>query len=140
MPDIIHLLTIDAPPATIYKAITEQAGIQGWWTVQTKIEPVIGSTAVFDFGNRYHNEMQILNLLPLERVEWECRVGDPEWVGTRIIFELIAGDNGSTDLRFMHAGWKEGTDFFGICNHTWGHYLTSLKSLCESGDGSPFTP
>ena len=41
MPDIIHFLTIEASPAAVYKAITEQAGIQGWWTVQARIEPVI---------------------------------------------------------------------------------------------------
>ena len=41
MPDIIHFLTIEALPATVYKAITEQAGIQDWWTVQARIEPVM---------------------------------------------------------------------------------------------------
>lgn len=140
MPDIHHFLTIDTTPAVVCTALTEENGIKGWWTSQTRIEPVIGSTAVFDFGDRYHNEMRILNLLHQERVEWECMVGDPEWVGTRFVFELLGREDGGTDLRFMHAGWRKATDFFGSCNYNWGYYLRSLKSYCETGTGTPFTP
>lgn len=30
MPDIRHLVTIDAPPETVYRAVTEQVGLAGW--------------------------------------------------------------------------------------------------------------
>ncbi|MGK0444709.1 MAG: hypothetical protein ACJA1U_001645, partial [Bermanella sp.] len=32
MADSLHQVIIEASPATVYGAITQQAGIQGWWT------------------------------------------------------------------------------------------------------------
>ena len=58
MPAIKHYFVISAEKNKVYKAITTQAGIASWWTKENKIEPVIGSTAVFDFGEKYHNRFQ----------------------------------------------------------------------------------
>jgi len=136
MPDIKHFLTIAATSGTVYKALTEKTGIQGWWTHDTTIHPETGTLAEFNFGE-YHNEMKIVDLQSERRVEWVCLEGDPEWINTRFIFELESkGDQ--TVLRFTHTGWREMTDFFGSCNFNWAYYLTSLKAYCETGAGTPF--
>lgn len=33
------------------------------WTVDTSIEPVVGSIAEFTFGDKYHNKMKIRDLI-----------------------------------------------------------------------------
>lgn len=137
MLEIRHLLTIEATPRNVYRAITEQEGVQGWWTSGARIKPEIGSIAVFDFGDRYHNEMRILQLKEDQLVKWECLEGDPEWIGTRYSFDLEA-DSINTILRFSHSDWREMTDFFASCNYQWGYYLQSLKIFCETGEGTPF--
>ena len=137
MADIKHLLTIMSPPERVYRAITEQAGLASWWTKETKAKTEIGSVAEFKFGDRYHNKMRIARLEPYRRVSWECLEGDAEWIGTTFTFELDPLSDG-TRLRFTHGNWREATDFFASCNYNWGYYMRSLKSYCETGDGTPF--
>lgn len=138
MAELRHLVVIEAPARTVYRAITEQEGIAGWWTRDTVAEPKVGTVAEFTFGDRYHNEMRIVALEDDSRVEWECLVGDPEWVGTRLVFSLEENE-GRTTVRFSHGGWRDMTDFFASCNFNWGFYMRSLKSYCETGEGEPFS-
>lgn len=134
---IRHLVTINCSPYIVYNALTTKTGIQGWWTSDTVIEPKIGTIAEFIFGNRYHNKMEITDLLPNTRVAWLCKVGDHEWVGTDFTFDL-EGNDSQTLFRFGHNKWEEQTDFFAYCNFKWGYYLMSLKQYCETGIGNPF--
>lgn len=137
MPEIRHKLLIDAPAEKVYRALTEREGLAGWWTVQAAATPVAGSVADFKFGDRYHTAMRVAALKPPTRVEWECEKGDEEWVGTRVVFDLEPKVD-QTLVRFVHEGWREATDYFASCNYNWGYYLTSLKSYCETGRGTPF--
>jgi hypothetical protein len=82
--------------------------------------------------------MEITNLEPDKKLEWECLEGDKEWIGTTFLFDLEEKDE-STILRFSHNNWKEDTDFFASCNYNWGYYLKSLKQYCETGEGTPFS-
>jgi uncharacterized protein YndB with AHSA1/START domain len=137
MAEIRHMLLIDAPADRVYRAITEQAGLAGWWTVQALAEPRVGAVADFKFGDRYHTAMRITGLEPSRKVRWECVAGDEEWVGTKIVFDLEKqGDQ--TLVRFVQGDWRAVTDFYASCNYNWGYYLTSLKSYCETGEGTPF--
>ena len=136
MAAIKHLLIIYSPPEKIFSAITTKSGVANWWTEQTEIGSNIGEINVFDFGDRYHNEMKIINLVPDIRVEWKCLTGDKEWIGTKFIFEIEEKGEGSV-LKFAHADWREETDFFASCNYQWGYYMTSLKQYCEKGIGTP---
>ena len=137
MPDIKHYLVINSQSQKIYQAITTRTGIAGWWTPQTEIGNNVGDINIFDFGDRYHNEMKIIDLQTNKRIKWKCFVGDNEWIGTNFIFELEEKNN-ETVLRFAHSNWKEETDFFASCNFQWAYYLRSLKQYCETGKGTPF--
>ena len=138
MAEIRHLVVIDAPVDTVYRAITEQSGLAGWWTKETIAQPVVGSIAEFRFGDRYHDTMRIVALEERRRVEWECLEGDEEWVGTTFVFSLEPKGH-QTTLRFSHGNWRSMSDFFAHCNYHWGFYMRSLKSFCESGTGEPFS-
>jgi uncharacterized protein YndB with AHSA1/START domain len=137
MTAIKHLLVIKSSPEKIYSAITTNEGTAKWWTEQSEIGNKVGDINIFDFGDRYHNEMIILNLIPNKKVEWECLVGDKEWIGTKLIFEIEEKDKNSV-LKFTHGNWREETDFFASCNYHWGYYMRSLKLFCETGKGNPF--
>jgi len=137
MAAIKHLLFINSPSQKIYSAITTKEGVANWWTEQTEIGHRVGDINIFDFGDRYHNEMKISKLIPNKQVEWECLEGDKEWIGTKLIFEIEEKDKGSV-LKFTHGNWREETDFFASCNYHWGYYMRSLKLYCETGKGNPF--
>lgn len=121
----------------VYDAITLEQGLEGWWTTDATAKPEIGHINHFKFGPEYFNKMKVLDLKPTTFVAWECVDGNREWIGTKLTFELEDRD-GATFLKFSHLNWKAESEFFGFCNHHWGRYLDSLKSLCETGKGRPF--
>jgi uncharacterized protein YndB with AHSA1/START domain len=138
MAEIQHYLIVDASAAAVYEAVTTQAGLAAWWTVQTVARPEVGAVIEFRFGERYHNRMKVTGLEQNRRVEWQCLEGGQQWVGTTFVFDLEAKE-GQTVLRFTHGNWREATDFYASCNYHWGYYLRSLKLHCETGAGHPFT-
>ena len=136
MHQIRHFLTIDVPTERVYAAITERAGLQGWWTDDVEAPSAVGSTSTFRFRSGAMAKMEIRALDSLQRVEWLCVDGAEEWIGTGVIFNLEERDGGAI-LRFSHLGWKEISDFYASCNYQWGRHLKSLKDYCETGHGAP---
>lgn len=136
MVDIQHTLSISAPAELVYRAVTEEAGLRGWWTRQARAEARVGHVNEFPFASGDFNAMRVSALEPGSRVVWECVDGAEEWLGTRVVFQLEPGD-GTTVLRFSHAGWREDTPFFRMCRRGWEYYMASLRSYCESGRGRP---
>ncbi len=137
MPNIKHLLTISSAVDRVYRAVTTQDGLAGWWTKETTTDGQVGGFAEFRFGDRYYNKMEITRLEPGRRVEWKCLKGDPEWIGTTLVFDLESTED-ATRLRFGHNDWRDETDFFANCNFHWGFYMQSLKQYCETGEGTPY--
>jgi len=159
MPNIRHELIIGATAQSVYKAITSQEGLSGWWTPDTDVKPELDSILRFSFGPEYFKTMKITELKPMEFVKWNCIHGAQEWIGTTISFQLYPGDresllqshpeatgqiqqqrngDGITLLKFAHDDWKEYSAMYAECNYTWGQFLRSLKLLCETGKGQPW--
>lgn len=138
MADILHQLTIQAPPEDVYAAITEEDGLSSWWTSDVDAEPKEGSQAQFRFeGGMVAMLMRIENLEPGRSVEWSVdEPSPPEWEGTRVTWEFSPTDEG-TELLFGHRGWKSTDGSFPDINYNWSYYLTSLKQYLETGEGFP---
>ena len=49
MPDILHRIGIKVSPEKVYAALTEQEGLAGWWTKETKATPKIALS--YSFGS-----------------------------------------------------------------------------------------
>lgn len=135
MADIKINVTIKTNPQKIYDAITTQEGLAGWWAKQTIAKPEVGFVNVFTFGT-IRNEMVVTRLNPNKKAEWKCIQSIDEWIDTNISFDLEEKD-GKTILRFAHSNWKDTTDLFAFCTYDWSRFLGSLKSLCETGTGTP---
>ncbi len=80
--------------------------------------------------------MEVIELVPGERVRWRVVDGPPEWIGTTIDWRLSRSD-GYTVVRFSHQGWAEPVEFFAHCSTKWASYMLSLKQLVETGIGAP---
>ena len=139
MPDIRHRVVISAPLANVYEAVATAEGISDWWPRDgVKGESKVGGTLAFYFG---HTDpaavMEITRLDPQGHVNWTCVQGADEWVGTKVSFDLKSnGDD--TVVMFAHADWKEPGEFMSHCSARWAYFLLSLKSLEETGKGTPF--
>ena len=137
MKSICHKLVIKATPEVVYKAVTTQEGLAGWWTPETSAKLETGSISRFPFGPDYYKEMRITALEPFKHVQWLCTKAYEEWIGTTITFDIEPHKNG-TLLLFHHDGWKEYTLEFAGCSYDWAMFLRSLKFLCETGKGFPY--
>jgi len=145
MPDIKLNIKINAEPKKVYEALTEQKHLALWWTPDCKAEPIEDSEARFDF-NPYGDYVvvRVEKLEPNKLVEWEVTdskmLATEDWIGTTITFEL-SGDNGSTNLNFIHKDWKSESKCFNKCTDGWAHFAgDSLKAYLETGKGKPHNP
>jgi uncharacterized protein YndB with AHSA1/START domain len=138
--DIIHRVGFKASPDKVYQALATPEGIAGWWTTSTTGDGKIGGiikTVFFADGRKLGGfDLKILELHPGKSVVWRVEDGPPEWIGSRIRFDLKEED-GFTVVLFRHEGWKEPVEFMYHCSTKWGVFLMSLKSLVETGKGQP---
>ncbi|WP_245677028.1 SRPBCC family protein [Nocardia acidivorans] len=129
-------MAIKAPTAEVYSALTSIEGLAGWWANDTagKADDV-GGIVTFRFVAGGF-DMKVLELDPGNRVLWEVVEGPEEWVGTHVEWSLQQADD-YTVILFKHLGWKEPVEFMYHCSTKWAIFLMSLKSLVETGTGTP---
>jgi uncharacterized protein YndB with AHSA1/START domain len=136
MVDILHKVGIKSSSLDgVYRALTTLDGLSGWWTNDTKGETKVGGIIEFRFGPG-GIDMKVIELQPNKRVLWEVVAGPEEWIGTTVSFDLRQ-EADWTIILFKHEGWKEPVEFMHHCTTKWGVFLLSLKSLLETGKGSP---
>jgi uncharacterized protein YndB with AHSA1/START domain len=137
MPDILHRIEIKASPEKVYHSLSDEKGLAGWWTTNTKASAKVGAIDQFRFDDRGGSDMEVVELVPGKRVKWRCVDGAKEWIGTELTFDLKQ-ENGHTIVLFVQRGWKEPVEFTHYCSTKWAVYMLSLKSLCETGRGKPY--
>ena len=135
MPDIRHLITIDAAPDVLYPLVASPAGFTQWWA-----EDVTGPDSAGAVELGFFNRSTIYRLVPVElltnrKARWSCTTGE-EWEGT-LIESLLEPIPTGTRLRFSHSGWREATDYFTSCNTTWGGLMFHLKGVAEGRSPGP---
>jgi uncharacterized protein YndB with AHSA1/START domain len=135
MVDILHRVGVVASRDEVYAALTTVDGLAGWWTEDTEGDPEVGGALRFRFAEGGF-DMRVLETRPGELVLWEVVDGPPEWVGTRVRFELGQAEEYAI-VNFWHEGWAEPVEFMHHCTTKWGVFLLSLKQLVETGVGSP---
>ena len=135
--DILHFVGIEASEARVYDALSTKSGLAGWWTENVSGDEHVGGILKFRFDQFGANDMKVLELAANERVSWGCVGGAPEWIGTRITFELKKREN-EIGLLFAQRGWREQVEFMHYCSTKWAVYLVGLKQLVETGRGTPY--
>jgi uncharacterized protein YndB with AHSA1/START domain len=135
VPNILHRVSIDAPPPGVHDLIASTDGIGRWWTGRrVEGEHTAGGTFRVYFGDAEQPAaaMQVLTDTP-EQVVWRVTDGPDAWLDTRIVFDLRPRGQGGTTLLFTHAGWRAEGEFMSGCSTNWAAYLTSLKTGAEGG-------
>jgi hypothetical protein len=89
------------------------------------------------FNESGFNDMKAVELVSGQRVKWQCVDGAKEWIGTELTFDLKPQKE-FTILLFAQRGWKEPVEFMHYCSTKWAMYMLNLKSLCETGVGTPY--
>lgn len=136
MPDIRHLLQIQASAAAIFPLVSTAKGFTRWWTADARdvTAPQPGVELRFA-GSPTIYRLRAETFLPPAQAAWSCETGR-EWSGTQLIF-LLSPEGTGTLLRFLHSDWEAETDYFSACNTVWGELLFRLKAVAEGQTPGP---
>jgi uncharacterized protein YndB with AHSA1/START domain len=138
MPDIMHLLRIQATPERVYEAISTASGVREWWTRDAQLEDAVGGEGEFAFYDRQSvTRVVVEELVPAVRVRWKvvsAKAGG--WTGTTITFDLRADGDGAV-LSFAQRGFVEANEWYARTTTGWAYYLVSLQQYLERGSGAP---
>jgi uncharacterized protein YndB with AHSA1/START domain len=147
MATIHQQVSINAPVAKVYEAISTAEGIGTWWDKQTPTQTDRGLVLEHNPGPEHGVvKLRVVELVPDKRIEWECISTHPKsspasaWTGTHFIFELADGAASSgwghnqdrtTTLSFQQTGYDERSEFFEFNKLAWVEVLQNLKRVLE---------
>ena len=142
--DITHNLSINASAEAVYNAVVTQVGITGWWSKDCTVGESEGGKSLLKFdkqGTIVEMGFETKTLSPSKKVIWECTENaNPAWIGTKIITEISA-DGDKSNVVFSHADFDQkwaGQELFEMTKGGWEHFVASLVSYCEKGEGQPW--
>ncbi len=128
MAEIMHRIQVNASPAQVFDALTDQAALGGWFSRAREVDRL----AELRFGrDKVVAQVRVQELQKSARIVWQCVGGPSDWIGTDITFDL-APEGNDTVVRFRHRNWKEASDFMGHCSTEWAYFLLRLKSVVET--------
>jgi uncharacterized protein YndB with AHSA1/START domain len=133
VPDILHDFRIKAPPARVFAAISLPTGLDRWWTLRSAGAPRLATDYELGFGPGYDWRARVTRCVLDREFELELTEADPEWLGTKVGFQL-AGADGGTQVRFHHVGWPHDSEHYRISSYCWAMYLRLLRRYLEHGE------
>jgi uncharacterized protein YndB with AHSA1/START domain len=112
-PEVRIVMPIDAPPATVFRALIEPDTLSRWMRATSAV--VVGQTT-------------ILEMVPDEKLvlDWPDWRGDKSVPDQTITFLLAPDGNGGTTLTLVHAGFGRTTDMSDY-RFGWQRFLGELK-------------
>jgi uncharacterized protein YndB with AHSA1/START domain len=142
MPDtrtIEQTLTVDAPPAEVFRALTDADALKRWWITDGTSEPRSGGRFHYewkmaDAGRDHVQEGAYDAVVDGIVVAYPWAAGDAG--DTRVTFAL-AQDNGGTRVSLVHSGFATDPATDAIHDQHeqgWQGFLANLKSVLEGGD------
>ncbi len=141
-------LSIRAPAAVVWKALTDAAELVRWFPTAAETDPRPGGAYRFHFESAEAPETshtragQFLDVVPPRRVSytWHAPLAGSAAEGaeapeTRVEFVLVE-KAGMTDVVLTHSGFGYGGDWdrsFERHAEGWGYFVTNLRSYLERG-------
>jgi uncharacterized protein YndB with AHSA1/START domain len=133
-----HRITIAAPKAVVFRAITTESGLNGWYTPTTEGTPVHGQKVKLHFKTKEGPfEWKITETAPGSTVQWECIEGPGSAAGTIATFQLSSKDDHTTIVDLDHEGFEAADGKARVCNTMWGALMHHLKKYVETQKADP---
>ena len=117
----------------VFIAITEQEDLKKWFAPYVITNPIIGSYGVFAFEEEINFQILVKEIIPNEKIVWECTDGNISWNGSIIRFKLNPISENKTQLRFSHSKLNE-TKKIEKWRSSWKGFLKNLKKFTEENE------
>ncbi len=132
-----HKITVNAPKSEVYKAITTQQGLKGWYSPSAEGKTDMGGEVTLSFTEKEGPfRWKVVESTPEDLVRWECISGPGKAQGTFATYRL-SEKNGGTVVDFRHEGVSDFDEKLETCNTLWGALMHHLKKYVESGTSEP---
>lgn len=130
--------TIEASPGAVFRALTEPAELDRWWTTSSSSDARPGGA--FSYGFEFEDESRNHTyegayhaVVENERVSypWHAGVGE-----TTVDVRLRPAQSGTT-LTLRHSGWPEGADgdeAVQLHEQGWSFFLDNLVAYLDRGE------
>ena len=135
--DILQDFPIRAAARQVFEAVALPGGLDQWWTIRSSGSPAPGAEYALDFGPGYQWKARVTACVPDREFELELTEAMPDWMHSRVRFELDEKD-GRTWVRFSHRGWPSAGDHYRTSSHCWALYLRILRRYLEHGETVPY--
>lgn len=134
-------------PASPEEAITAAAQPRRWWsTFITGDAEQPGDRFTLRVPELHLSRFVVREHEPGRRLVWRVEeTGEPgeqqEWLGTELVFEAEAIEDGRTAITLTHQGLEPRLDCYEVCSTAWTHHLSAgLEALLSGEDADPLTP
>ncbi len=138
MADIKHDLSIAAPVAKVFAAVSEPAFLDEWWTETCRGTVATDAEYELGFGPEYQWRARVSIFEPEREFELTITDATDDWIGTKVGFVVVEEGSG-THLQFRHTGWSETSGHFRHSSFCWALYLRILRRYLEKGNRVPYT-
>jgi uncharacterized protein YndB with AHSA1/START domain len=137
MADIYHDFPINVAVNQVFETVSTPEGLDSWWTKRSAGRAIEGAEFDLWFGPEYDWRAKVTKLVVPSEFELEITKAGPDWLGTRVGFQLLARNN-STQVRFYHTGWPTPNEHWRISCYCWAMYLRILRRYLEHGEEVPY--
>lgn len=139
MATIMLRMPVDGEPKALYESLATSEGVNGWWSNHTEGPDGVGSTMKVSFPEAPITfDFEVIEESPGDQVVWRCLAGPPEWIGTKLSFDIQTDADGNTSVLFSQDGWVTTDESFPFIAYSWAQILPRLKKLVEAGERDPF--
>lgn len=132
-----HKITVNAPAAKIFNAISTIEGLKGWYTPTIEGNTAKGQEATFLFSGKKSFRWKFVEIKPFTHVKWECLEGPGAARGTSVSFSIEEKGPHQASVDCDHDNWPDGHGAIKTCNTLWGILMGHLKQYAESGHPDP---
>jgi uncharacterized protein YndB with AHSA1/START domain len=136
--DVVHEISINAPPERVFDAISTTDGIRGWWADDAVYDGKLAGKAQVKFGRPPAAlTMETTVFCKDEEILWRCLNGPPDWIGTNVSWLLESDADGGTRVRLQHSNPRAGAAGPPDQDAIWRELLAGLKQYVEGGAPGP---
>src|SRR5437868_11709062 len=134
MADILQQFSIKAEPEQVFQTVSTPQGLDCWWTKSSAGTPGPGAEYSLDFGPGYNWKGKVTRYVPGSAFELQMTDAHPDWLNTRVGFDLQPEGQSVTGIRFYHTGWPATDEHWRISCYCWAMYLRILRRYLEHGE------
>lgn len=134
---ILHDVTIKAPAAKIFEAITQPVALENWWPLRCSIDSQTPPTYNFYFTEEYDWYGTVAKSVTNQCFYIRMTQSDDDWAPTTFGFDLEELDR-AVRVKFHHKGWQSTNHHFRRTSFCWAILLSGLKRYVEEGHIIPF--